>query len=151
MSSSNNNSNIFKSTGAFRSEIKNDLEANMQKFNDPLVIGELLYKLLEERENTNRILKNILTKLEGIEQNNSISSSQVSSFETIENKDILLAEIDEQIISYVKEKTNVSAEDVRKKFNYKGTNAASARLSRLYEQGLLNKKQVGKKVFYFLR
>lgn len=151
MSSSNNNNNVFKSTGAFRAEIKNDLEANMQKFNDPLVIGELLYKLLEERENTNRILKNILAKLEGIEKNNLELSSGASQFETIDQKDILLAEIDTQIISYVKEIRNATAEDVRKKFNYKGTNAASARLSRLYEQGLLNKKQVGKKVFYFLR
>jgi len=37
---------------------------------------------------------------------------------------------------------------VRKKFGYKGKNAASARLSRMYDLGLLDKKQVGRAVLY---
>ncbi len=50
-----NDKNVYKDN-VFRTEIQSDIERNMQKFNDPLVLGELLYKLLEERENTNRIL-----------------------------------------------------------------------------------------------
>lgn len=137
-----NEDNIFKSTSNFRSEIKNDIEENMEKFKDPMIIGELLYKLLEERENTNRILKNILAKLESLEPK-SIEAHKEHL------PQVLLPEIDEQILSYLKELGKATAEDVRERFQYKGTNAASARLNRLFEQGMLNKKQVGKKVFFF--
>lgn len=137
-----NEDNIFKSNDNFRTEIKNDVESNMAKFNDPVVLGEMLYKLLEERENTNRILKNILAKLESLgAQNIEVPKEHLPQ--------VLLPEIDEQILSYLKEIGKATAEDVRSKFHYKGTNAASARLNRLCELGLLSKQQVGKKVFFF--
>jgi hypothetical protein len=50
---------------AFTREVRSDIEANMEKFRDPVVLGEMVYRLLEERENTNRLLKNILQKLAG--------------------------------------------------------------------------------------
>jgi len=126
---------------AFHKEIKNDLEHNMEKFKDPMVLGELLYRLLEERENTNRILKNILTKLEAMEQRVQITDVQL--------QEPMLPEIDEQIVAFIKQTVKASAEEVRAKFNYKGKNAASARLNRLCDMGILHKKQIGKKVFFF--
>lgn len=130
-----------------RAEIQSDLEANMDKFNDPVVLGELLYKLLEERENTNRILKNILSKLENIE-----GKAQPEIQAQVKAMDApILPEIDERILKFVHEKGKASAEDVRKAFKYKGKNAASARLNKLYELGLLEKRQVGKKVFFFAK
>jgi len=138
---SNNEENIFKSSGksgSFREEIKEDLERNIGKFNDPVVLGELLYKLLEERENTNRILKNILSKLEKLE-GKGVQETR---------PEILLSDIDEEILTFVKGQQKTTSEEVRKRFNYKGKNAASARLNRLFELGLVNKKQVGKKVFF---
>jgi len=140
-----NSSNIYKlnTQGSdVRSEIRNDLEQNMSKFNDPVVLGELLYKLLEERENTNRILKNILAKLETLERSG--SPSIPSPLEAP-----LLPSIDEDILGFVKSEGRATAEDVRRKFNYKGKNAASARLNRLFEMNLVAKRQVGKKVFFF--
>jgi len=136
-----NNNKIYKpnANSAFKSEIKSDIEENVNKFNDPVVLGELVYKLLEERENTNRILKNILAKLEAIE----------SRMKEPEETEILLPEIDEEILAFVKESGKVTAEDVKNRFNYRGKNAASARLNRLCDSGLLHKKQVGKKVFFF--
>lgn len=127
---------------AFTREIKSDLEANMEKFRDPVVLGEIMYRLLEERENTNRLLKNILQKLETLEARG-VSTSEVR--EEIP----LLPKIDEEILAFVKEEGQVTAEEVRKRFNYKGKNAASSRLNRLSKQSLLRKKQVGKKVFFF--
>ena len=56
--------------------------------------------------------------------------------------------MDEEIVRFVKEKLHVFAEEVRKKFGYKGKNAASARLSRMFDMGLLDKKQVGSAVLY---
>jgi predicted HTH transcriptional regulator len=137
-----NSVNIYKlntERSPLRSEIRNDLENNMQKFSDPVILGELMYKLLEERENTNRILKNILAKLENIPSGTAAAPGG----------EPLLPEVDEKIMEFVREKGRISAEDVRQHFNYKGKNAACARLNRLYELNLLGKKQVGKKVFFF--
>lgn len=135
----------FKPTdNAFIKEIKSDLEQNIEKFKDPMVGAEMLYRLLEERENTNRLLKTLISKLEAIEAKLGQPPSQA------QNEDLLLPEVDEQILSFVKQKGKVIAEEVRAKFNYRGKNAASARLNRLCDLGLLSKKQVGRKVFFFL-
>jgi hypothetical protein len=139
---SNDDNKIYKdNANAFKNELKGDIERNMEKFSDPLVIGELLYKLLEERENTNRILKNILVKLERLEQP---AKKEIS-------EEMLLPKVDEDIMKFVSDKKHATAEEVRKKFNYRGTNAASSRLNRLYQMGLLGKKQVGKSVYFFLK
>lgn len=149
----NNKDKIYKSNAltdnnvksGFSYEIERDIQENMQKFKDPIVLGELVYKLLEERENTNRILKNLLAKIEALEQKLEMRQ-QIEEPE----EEPLIPEIDEKIIAFVKESGKVTAEDVRAKFGYKGKNAASSRLNRLYELGLVKKKQVGKKVFFFL-
>ncbi len=149
MNQGSNEENIYKaseSPAGFRNEIRQDLEKNLAKFNDPVVIGEMLYKLLEEKENTNRILKNILTKLDVME--GKFGQSKDIQEVRKETEEVLLPDIDESILMFVKELRKATAEDVRKKFNYKGKNAASARLNRLYELQFLEKKQVGKKVFF---
>lgn len=138
-----NNENIYKDNveGDFRKELREDLEKNLTKFNDPVVLGELLSQLIKERENTNRILKNVLAKLERIEQN--------QAQPTEKHDEILVPEIDEKIIAFIKKQGNATAEDIRAAFNYTGTNAASARLNKLCMLRLLDKKRVGKKVFFF--
>lgn len=128
--------------GSLRYEIDRDLQENAQKFRDPVVLGELVYKLLEERENTNRILKNLLAKIESLEQKLGTVPEEPG--------ELMVPEIDEKIIAFIREAGKVTAEDVRAKFNYKGKNAASSRLNRLCELGLVRKRQVGKKVFFFL-
>lgn len=114
----------------------------MEKFRDPVVLGELVFRLLEERENTNRLLKNILQKLDTVEAKGGSEARQI-----IEQP--LLPEIDEQILNTIIKKGKVTAEDIRKEFKYKGKNAASARLNKLHAMGLLQKKQAGKKVYFF--
>lgn len=156
-----NTENIYKSdvpASGIRDEIKQDIEQNMAKFNDPVVIGEMIYKVLQERENTNRILKNILSKLETME-NHMQSGTEIPTKTEIAKvkqqtqavKDILLPEIDEAIYEFVKKLGKTTAEEVRAEFKYKGKNAACARLNRLFELNLLGKKQVGKKVYFMPR
>lgn len=127
---------------AFTKEIRSDLEQNLDKFRDPVVLAEMVYRLLEERENTNRLLKTIITKLEALEM-----GAATESGGPVEQP--LLPEVDEQMLAFVKEAGKATAEDVRAKFSYRGKNAASARLNRLFEMGLLQKQQVGKKVYFF--
>jgi len=138
-----NEDNVYKSNdkSQIREEISQDIQKNLEKFKDPVILGELVYKLLDERENTNRILKNLMAKIESLE-------AKISSVSNQAHEEVLLPQIDEEIIAFVKELGKATSEDVRAKFNYKGTNAASARLNRLFELGLLDKRQVGKKVFF---
>ncbi|MFH0836225.1 MAG: BlaI/MecI/CopY family transcriptional regulator, partial [Candidatus Micrarchaeota archaeon] len=65
--------------------------------------------------------------------------------------DPLLSELDEEIMTFISKQGHVTAGQVQKKFKYKGTNAASARLNALFRQGLLEKKQVGRKVIFVSR
>lgn len=135
---------------AFTKEIRSDLEQNMDKFRDPVVLGEMVYRLLEERENTNRLLKTVIQKLEAIEAKMGPgASAPVASAVSSALGEPLLPEVDEGIMAFIKEAGKVTAEEVRARFNYKGKNAASARLNRLCDQGLLQKQQVGKKVYFF--
>lgn len=130
---------------AFTREVRSDLETNIDKFRDPVVLGEMVYRLLEERENTNRLLKNILQKLESLEMKMGAAPA-MPNFGAAET---LLPEIDEQIMQFVRGQGKATSEEVRVKFKYRGKNAASARLNRLCDMGLLRKQQVGKKVFFF--
>ncbi|MDD5337471.1 MAG: helix-turn-helix domain-containing protein, partial [Candidatus ainarchaeum sp.] len=120
---------------------RGDVARNLEKFNDPLILAEIAYKLTEERENTNRILKTLLEKMEALER----------KIEKLEGKKEapMLPEVDEAIRAFLKEGPK-SAEDVQKKFGYKGRNAASARLNRLHDCGVVVRRRVGKKVFFSL-
>lgn len=142
-----NDNNLYKSSDGsqIREELRADIQGNLDKFRDPVVLGELIYKLVEERENTNRILKNLMAKLESLEARLGAAKHEMP---TQPVQEVLLPQIDEDIVAFIREHGKATAEDVRSEFNYKGTNAASARLNRLYELGLLDKRQVGKKVFF---
>ena len=140
--------NVYKRTGndaihsEIREEIEKDIRENLDKFKDPVVLGELVYKLLRERETTNLILKNLLQRIEILEKR--IGSTKSEPFET------LIPEVDQEIVLFVREHGPVDAETVRKRFGYKGRNAASARLNRLCQLNLIRKKQVGRKVLFFV-
>jgi regulator of replication initiation timing len=59
-----------------------------------------------------------------------------------------LSRLDTKILQQVQMMDMASAEDIQKRMNYKGRNAASSRLNRLYKQGLLERYQLGHKVYY---
>jgi predicted HTH transcriptional regulator len=149
---SDNDDKQYKSIdSAFAKQIRSDLETNMEKFRDPIILGELAYRLTEERENTNRLLKNILQKLEALENRLASPESDTAHMEVAHPSGMedLLPEIDEQILAFIREAKKATAEEVRARFNYKGKNAASARLNRLCGMGVLLKKQVGRKMYFF--
>ena len=129
----------------------NELKA---KFNDPLVIGTLLHRLSEERQSTNLLLREINAKLDKIDQLERKIAQLENRSATVQNgtiqnqQSLLLPEVDQEIITFVKRKGAVCAEDVQGKFKYKGKNAASSRLNRLCALGVVKKTQVGKKVFF---
>jgi len=137
-----------------KNEILSPLENDIAKLRDPVVLASLMHTAATERENTNRLLKTLIEKLDAkfaevdsrlaaIEQGKTAATAQET-----EGGEILLAPVDEEMLRFVKEKRHVSAEEVRKRFGYKGKNAASSRLNRLFEMGLLAKKQVGRVVMF---
>lgn len=93
------------------------------------------------------LLREIVAKLDGIER-------RLEGIEKEIRKEIdeeILGDVDEKIIEFVKKNGKACAEDLQRAFNYKGKNAASARLNKLYSQGLLEKKQAGRRVYYFVK
>ncbi|MEM4554588.1 MAG: hypothetical protein QXT25_01940 [Candidatus Anstonellaceae archaeon] len=134
-----------------RNEVLVPLENDIQKLKDPVVLAALMHTAATEKENTNRLLKTLISQMEA-------KFAQIESrLEAIERalgapqEEILLPQVDEEILEFVRKKGHVSAEDVRRRFGYKGKNAASFRLNRMYEMGLLSKRQVGRAVLYSIK
>ncbi|MEM3555174.1 MAG: winged helix-turn-helix domain-containing protein [Candidatus Micrarchaeia archaeon] len=93
------------------------------------------------------LLREIVGRLEAIE-------GRLEGIEKELKREIdeeILGDVDEKIIEFVKKNGKVCADDLQRAFNYKGKNAASARLNKLYSQGLLEKKQAGRRVYYFAK
>ncbi len=80
-----------------------------------------------------------------------VSGSSTPASVSSARRELMLAPADEQIVNLIRARGAVCAEDVRGNFRYKGKNAASARLSRLYELGILEKQQAGRVVYYRLK
>ncbi|MBU0586584.1 winged helix-turn-helix domain-containing protein [Candidatus Micrarchaeota archaeon] len=138
MNEGTNEDKVYKVNHAdVREEIRKEVAENLEKFKDPVVLGVLISRLLEERENTNRILKNLIARIEQLE------GKQVAK------ETPMLPKVDEGIVAFLREGPK-TAEDVRKQLNYKGKNAASARLNRLHNLGVVVKKHVGKQVYFML-
>ena len=115
-----------------------DIKYDKEQFKDPMTIGLLLYRLTLERKKTNELFTQIIKKLDSKEKSNYIPKQE-------------LGDADKKIINFVKHQKTTDAEQVQKHLGYKGKNAASARLNSLYNQGLLNKKRIGKKVKYWIQ
>jgi len=134
-----------------RNEILSPLESDIHKLRDPVVLAALMHTAATERENTNRLLKTLIERLDAkfaeVDARLASMESGVRA-PTAAEEEVLLPSVDEEILRFVKEKRHVSAEEVRRRFGYKGKNAASSRLNRMFELGLLEKRQVGRAVLY---
>ncbi len=134
-----------------RNEVLSPLENDIQKLRDPVVLAALMHTAATERENTNRLLKTLIERLDEkfaeVDRRLALVESGVHAPEG-GAEEVLLPSVDEEILKFVKEKRHVSAEEVRRRFGYRGKNAASSRLNRMFELGLLAKRQVGRAVLY---
>ncbi len=117
-----------------------------QDMKNPLVVGALLSALKDERTSTNLLLKEINAKLDRLA---TLMESKGGS--SAKKDEPMLADVDDQILGFLKSQGKADAEQVQSHFEYKGKNAASARLNGLFRMGLLEKRQVGTKVFFLAR
>jgi len=116
-------------------------------FKDPIVLGALLSKLNEERSSTNLILKEISAKMDRIESRMAALEGNASQSKAAERQ-VMVAQVDTDILDFIRSQGKACSEDVQGQFQYKGKNAASARLNHLFRMGLVEKHQVGKKVYF---
>ena len=119
-----------------------DVKYDKEQFKDNATIGLLLYRLAKEREASNSMFKQISEQLERIAQ--LLEKGQPAEVKSI------ISDIDQKILAHVQRNGKVDAEEIQSIFQYRGKNAASARLNDLYEKGLLKKGRAGKKVFYWV-
>ena len=109
--------------------------------------------LVEERERTNKLLVSLTEKVSQLEHKIN------NEYEVIDNQastpagsqlEVHLSDVDVTIFDFIQisEKQMVCAEQVQKLMNYKGRNAACARLNAMCKIGLLRKDQMGHKVYY---
>ncbi|HQT44373.1 MAG TPA: hypothetical protein PLO51_00185 [Candidatus Micrarchaeota archaeon] len=129
-----------------------ELREEIAKFKDPVVVGALMYRSVRERESANLMLQKILARLDAMEQKISAMEQNHAARQpqtaATEGGAVMIPDVDREIVNFVQEKGHVCADDVQDKFGYKGRNAASARLNRLCELSLLEKQQVGRKVYF---
>ena len=123
----------------------------MQKNTDPVLLAALMFKLAQEREQTNKELQKIYNKVDEImlelKTKNSTQAMQETTSEG--RKYQILPEQDQKILTIIEQNGSTSALEIQKALNYKCLNAASQRLNMLFKQNMLKKIQSGKKVLYF--
>lgn len=135
-------------------ELSTDIQEIFKHGKDPATIAVMLFKLVEERQKTNSLLEKILEKFEEIlkkADSASLDSQHQGSQLSTKTAVVVLPEQDQLILHTVHEKGQVTAEEIRKELGYKGNNAASQRLNKLYKEGHLRKIQSGRKVVYLAR
>jgi uncharacterized membrane protein len=124
-----------------------ELEREIAKLRDPTVHASIMYSLMRERESTNMILKNILAKLDALDEKlSALKQTQAAptNVPPVQKSIDMLPDVDRMIISYIKEQGAATAEDIQKMLRYRGKNAACARLSRLADLGFLIRQRAGR-------
>ncbi len=130
-----------------------DFDELMEKSSDPKFVAVLLFKLAQERQKTNALLDSINDKFDKLmfhlktgeaEQKPVISPQEQAVYD-------ILPEQDQSILKFVEEQGKATALDIQKVMSYKGLNAASQRLNKLFKEGYLKKVQSGKKVFFLTK
>ena len=130
----------------------NDLENVMHMADNPRVLAALMFRIVQERERTNRLLEGINEKYDTIMLSlKTTPQTPVSTQTEAGNKFEVLPEPDQAILKMVEERGGCSATDIKTMMNYRGLNAACQRLNRLYREGLLKKVQSGRKVVYLAK
>lgn len=145
---------LFSKLSKEFAELTVDIEEISKHCSDPFFIALLLFQLAKEREQTNKLLKEINEKLERIAASKSIEKPEnvkQAAIEELQSEHVILPQVDQQILDLVEKKGMIEAKEIKQKFGYKGLNAASQRLNRLFREGYLTKVRSGKKVFYLAR
>lgn len=114
----------------------------------------LIKYMVDENRRTTMILKSIQENMARLEsgirdtyyEEEEVEDQRQNVFRGA--REIPLSWLDTEILKNVQVLGMACADDIKKRMNYKGRNAASVRLNRLYRQGILERYQLGRKVYY---
>ena len=111
-------------------------------------VPALMKYMIEERERTNRKLEDLTGKINKLKL--AVETIYREDYEQPEQRgmDVPLSSLDGQIMDFVQSQQMVCADQLKEFMKYKGRNAACSRLNRLYQMGLLERHQLGHKVYY---
>lgn len=140
-------------------QLTGEISDVVEEIPDPVVVGKLLYNIASEKKSYNLVVRDINAKFDQLavkldriatllEQINQ-KKEETETVRRSENIDI--SDRDKEILDFVRARKRVCADDVQDHFQYKGRNAASARLHRLYRDNVLEKVHAGRNVYYTLR
>jgi hypothetical protein len=137
-------------------DLTGDIKDIAEKHYEPFFIAMLLFKLAEERKKTNELMENINRKLDelafAIKQGGRSANAGEDMLVPSQRQEFtILPEQDQKILELVESKGMVDAKTVQQAFNYKGLNAASQRLNKLFREGHLKKVRAGRKVIYLAK
>jgi hypothetical protein len=104
--------------------------------------------LSDENRKTTLLLQSMADTMAKMESDLSADYEEGKSPMQEASKELPVSGLDARILQYIQVANMACADDLKKNMNYKGRNAASARLNRLYKQGLLERYQLGHKVYY---
>lgn len=147
--------NRMKQTNAREKEVLAERE-RAQKTNADL--STVIRFLMDENRKTTVILQNLQEAVSRIEHSipdpyydediETEEQRQATAFRSAKER-ILLSGLDAEIIKAVQLLGDrACADEIKKHMNYKGRNAASVRLNRLAALGLLERRRVGRRVYY---
>ncbi len=117
----------------------------------------LLKYMIDENKRTTMILHTMLQKIDRLETEIDDPVMEESEEEPQEPKtadkapkQLAISTIDAKIMQFIQlsEHSMACADDIRRGMNYRGRNAACARLNKLYKMGLIERFQLGHKVYY---
>ena len=122
-----------------------DIVKISEALKNPVALAAMVYKLAQEREKTNKLLQEVKEQytqiLKELRRN---ASPTLNARQPLQ----ILPEQDQRILEYIKTNKYATAKDIQKYMDYKGQNAASARLNKLFKDGIIQKIRSGKRVYY---
>ncbi len=145
-----------KEIGNEISKMKEDIKKLSSK-NDNLEISDaadpktILNYMILQKERTDKILMGLSEQLKRLEEDlRPVEDMEPGMYEGEQKGEIGLSDVDVKIVNFMQTKHNemACADDISKFMNYKGKNAACARLKRLEMVGMVKRLQLGHTVYY---
>lgn len=155
-----NNHDVFKSVMKEKELLEkispkfqelSELDEIIAQAENPKVLAAMMFRLVQEKEKTNRLLEGINEKYDNIMFSLKTTPQTPIHNHTQTGKVEVLPEQDQLILKSIEERGSCTANDIKTMLNYKGLNAACQRLNRLFKEGYLNKAQSGRKVLYLAK
>ncbi len=130
-----------------------ELNELFEQADNPKILAKLLYRVVKEKERTNKLLENLNEKYDRImfALKTGASAEQTLDPTQVQNQFEILPEQDQLILKIIEERSQCTANDIKTMLNYKGLNAACQRLNKLFKEGYLKKIKSGKNVLYLAK